>query len=526
MNGSDNTVTIAGLVTGTTAINMGLNDITGVGGGIVSVLDGGIVTGNIYGVSMQGTGNALTIAGQVTGDTAIRMDQFNGFGGSTVSVLDGGIVSGNFYGVHMSGDYNTVLNDGSISGEWTILIEGDQSSIVNTGTILSDFVAVALTTTGGTTSLVNQGVISSPFFAINCFGVAADKVVNQGTIIGRIDLGEGNDRLVNNGAIAGLVWLGVDDDVYDGRLGTIDGDVSGEVGNDRLLGGVGAETLDGGIGNDTLRGFGGDDSYWVNSLSDFVSEVGGTGEDTITTTVSLDLFATNLRGDIENVTLAAGMGNLNAFGDGLDNGLTGNEAANTLDGRAGADHLTGLAGNDVYVVDNPGDVVDEAAGSGYDIVRSSITFSLAASTQVLGLVERIDLTGSAAISATGNASANAITGNVAANLLTGAGGADTFRFVTALNAGNADTITDFDVATDSIALDNAVMAALGLFGPLAVAQFWSSADGVAHDADDRVIYDTDGILWYDADGNGAGAALRLANLAAGLAMTAADFTII
>ena len=43
----------------------------------------------------------VTIAGQVVGDKAIYTDQFNGFGGSTVSVLDGGIVSGNFSAVWM-----------------------------------------------------------------------------------------------------------------------------------------------------------------------------------------------------------------------------------------------------------------------------------------------------------------------------------------------------------------------------------------------------------------------------------------
>ena len=58
-------------------------------------------------------------------------------------------------------------------------------------------------------------------------------------------------------------------------------------------------------------------------------------------------------------------------------------------------------------------------------------------------------------------------------------------------------------------------------------QVRSNAAGLPHDADDRVICDTDGgFLWYDADGNGAGAALRLANLSAALALTAADFTII
>ena len=417
------TVTIAGQVFGDYGIYTG--QITGGGGSTVTVVAGGVVSGVSFAVDMLGSDSTVTIAGQVSGNTAIEMGQLSGYGGNIVSVLDGGIVSGATYGVHMFGSSNTVLNDGTISGAWGILIDGDYSSIVNTGTIQSDFAAVYLTTTGGTTSLVNQGVISSSYYAVFCVGGAADKVVNQGTITGGIYLGDGNDRLVNNGAIvnngAGLnvVELGEGNDIYDGRLGTIEGDVHGQGGNDRLLGGAGADTLDGGTGNDVMKGYGGDDSYWVDSLADFVSEAGGAGEDTIYTTVSLDLTATNLRGDIENVTLVAG--NLNALGNGLDNELTGTGVANLLDGRGGADRLIGLAGNDIYVVDNLGDVVDEAAGAGTDTIRSSIAFSLAVSAQVLGLVERIELTGSAAVSATGNASSNWITGNVAANLLTGAG---------------------------------------------------------------------------------------------------------
>ena len=521
------TVTIAGQVFGDYGITT--SQVNGVGSSTVSVLDGGIVSGDIIGVRMDGTSNSVTIAGQVSGDTGIETGQANGVGSSTVSVLDGGIVSGTTYGVHMFGTSNTVLNDGTISGYRAIAIEGDYSSIVNTGTILSNFVAVGLTTTGGTTSLVNQGVISSSYYAVNCDGGAADKVVNQGTMTGAIYLADGNDRLVNNGAIANngaflnVVGLGEGADTYDGRLGTIEGDVLGQGGNDRLLGGVGAETLDGGTGNDTLKGYGGDDSYLVDSVSDLVNEVGGSGQDLVRSTVSFDLALA--RGEVEDVELLAGA---YALGNGLGNELTGNGLANLLDGRGGADRLTGLAGDDIYVVDNALDLVDEAAGSGTDTIRASITFSLAVSAQVLGLVERIELTGSAAVGATGNANSNLITGNVAANLLTGAGGSDTFRFVTALNTSNADTITDFDVATDRIFLDNAVMAALGVAtGALAAAQFWSSAAGLAHDADDRVIYDTDGgFLWYDADGTGAGAALRLANLAAGLALTTADFSII
>ena len=45
---------------------------------------------------MSGSYNTVTIAGQVSGRTAIRMDQssVSGFGGGTVTVGAGGVVSG------------------------------------------------------------------------------------------------------------------------------------------------------------------------------------------------------------------------------------------------------------------------------------------------------------------------------------------------------------------------------------------------------------------------------------------------
>src|SRR4029079_18971208 len=112
---------------------------------------------------------------------------------------------------------------------------------------------------------------------------------------------------------------------------------------------------------------------------------------------------------------------IKATGNSLDNTIIGNNFANILDGRGGADHLIGGKGDDLYVVDNKGDVVEEKTvpGDGVDTVQSSVSFSLADPVHALGQIEKLTLTGTASINGTGNALANTILGNNAANLING-----------------------------------------------------------------------------------------------------------
>lgn len=331
--------------------------------------------------------------------------------------------------------------------------------------------------------------------------------------------------------------------------------LSGLAGNDTLLGGDGNDTLIGGLGLDTLEGGKGDDSYLLNIqlnltkdgifFEDSFIENADSGSDTLsligtltpTAAINIDL-SDSIFANFENIDLS-GTGtskNLNLVGNAENNVLVGNKANNTLTGAAGDDTLNGNAGadtmiggadNDVYYVDNVGDIVTENDSEGSDTV-----YSLLATYTLGNNVENLVLAGKGALKGNGNELDNQITGNDKANELNGGTGNDTisgglgndklsggggnniFIFDTALKA-NTDTITDFVAGVDMIHLDNAVFSKLSA-GAVNAGNFVSAATKAlakAVDADDYLIYDASARqLLYDADGNGSGVALPILTL--------------
>ena len=207
----------------------------------------------------------------------------------------------------------------------------------------------------------------------------------------------------------------------DGTGNDLNNLVQGNNGNNTLIGGGGSDTLIGAAGNDTMVGGTGDDTYFVDTISDVVTETFNEGIDTVFSTVDWALGA-----NVENLTLT-GSTNLNGTGNDLNNRLNGNTGNNilnsgagndTLNGNSGSDSMIGGSGNDIYYVDVASDIVTEALNEGIDTVFSSVNWTLAVNTENLTLI------GTANLNGTGNELDNLLNGNNGNNILVGNAGAD------------------------------------------------------------------------------------------------------
>ncbi|WP_151790459.1 putative Ig domain-containing protein, partial [Acinetobacter junii] len=147
-------------------------------------------------------------------------------------------------------------------------------------------------------------------------------------------------------------------------------------------------------------------------------------------------------------TLYGGSGNDSITGLAGNDILYGQSGNDTLDGGAGNDTLYGGKGDDIYVVDSISDSVNENSSEGIDTVQSSVTYTLSNAN-----VENLTLTGTSAISGTGNALNNILTGNSGNNTLTSGAGNDTLNGgagTDTLIGGLGDDLYIIDSTTDTL----------------------------------------------------------------------------
>ena len=435
-----------------------------------SVSVGAAQTTNVEAINLTGTANLSVVAGDVDNYISGNSGDNSLDGGAGHDIINGNDGNDTLYGgadddILNGGNGNDVLDGGTGADNMAGGAGDDTYYIDNAGDTVSenagegnDTIYSSVTVTAAQTASI-ETINLTGTANIGATGDGGDNTINGNSGDNTLDGGAGNDTLNGN-------------DGNDTLLGG--------AGNDTLNGGTGNDVLDGGTGADNMTGGVGDDTYYIDNPGDVVNENVGEGNDTINSSISLTAAQT---ANIETINLT-GSANINAAGDANANTINGNAGDNTLDGGAGedtlnggdgndtllggsgndiltggngddvldggtgSDSMAGGAGNDTYYIDNPGDVIIENAGEGYDTVYSSISLTPA---QIAG-VEQVILTGNGNINVTGDAGDNTLTGNAGDNILDGGDGNDTFYGGagndTILGGNGDDVVSGYNLATD------------------------------------------------------------------------------
>ena len=338
-----------------------------------------------------------------------------------------------------------ITNHGLITGGGINAISSDNMSVVNFGTIDSTTRGTAIASgTGLGLSVINHGTILGASTAVSSGG-GADLVENYGTM-NSIAVGSGNDTVINAGLVTGDVNLGNDADLFDGRGGTVTGEVAGG---------------------------GGDDTYIIDDASIALSEGAGQGTDEVQSLVSFTL------GENFEILTLLGTGDISGFGNEDNNTLTGNNGDNVLGGLGGDDILYGLHGDDLLSGGNSNDEL--FGGSGRDTLDggngNDTLAGQGGDDWLLGRTGNDLLNGSDGDDTlAGGLGDDTLNGGDGTDILIGGGGqdfmrgndgSDVFRFLAAQDSSDAapDRILDFVHNEDFIDLraliDGALPMAIG-----------------------------------------------------------------
>jgi len=449
---------------------------------------------------IKGTNGADSLYGTSAGDTITGLDgndTLKGFGGA--DRLDGGNgIDTVFYGDSSAGVGINLATGrgtgGSAQGDTLISIENVFGSNFND----------TLTGTSGANQLHGQDgndvIKGGGGDDLLDGGNGNDILVSTIWDASTLDGGAGDDTFKGSGASDVLIggsgsdtadfshmsfvtitlgdpipyWAGLED--QHAQFISIE-NLTGAPGQDVLVGNGGSNVLRGLGGEDNLIGGGGadimyggteSDHYYVDNIGDVIREYVGEGTfDVVWTNTSYTLTA---GAEIEqfNVEDHNSTTDINLAGNEFNNIINGNLGNNIIDGGAGADDMMGWGGNDVYVVDNPGDTLfengdvhstPENESEGFDTVFTSVSFDVGLYNEIEVLraigTANVNLTGSLDDNTIiGNDAVNAIDGSYGKDTLTGGGGADGFLWKSIDEIGHfnfdPDIVTDYSTAQGDV----------------------------------------------------------------------------
>jgi Ca2+-binding RTX toxin-like protein len=365
-------------------------------------------------------------------------DRINEVAGHDTLALAAGVAPGDVTLWRVGQDLIVALDAGPeqlvVAGHFNSPASQIDSIRFDDGTIWDSAAIVTHTTTGTPNSMV--GTAGNDTFVVDDVGDTVSEGAGQGTDTVQSSVTYALPDHVENIVLTGFLNI-------DATGNNLANAITGNSGNNVLSGAAQPWLTSMATGADTLAGGAGDDSYYVSgptgsagdhSVDDVVQEGAGAGIDT----VYVWAYDYTLAANVENlVSLNRNFGWMASDGSAILSQLSGNALDNVidysgsrtvgarLDGGLGADTMKGSDYDDTYIVDNLGDIVEETSTSftsRHDLVQASISFTLGE------MVENLTLTGSGAISGTGNALDNVIQGstNTGANVLTGGLGNDSY----------------------------------------------------------------------------------------------------
>lgn len=302
--------------------------------------------------------NRIVIEGTTNGNGFGASGIFTESEGTRIDIAKSGHVGG-YFGVSTNGDNSRLVNNGRIeSDNVAVGMDGEGSSFVNHGTVISTFgyayfasqvAEFTFENTGRMTSVNGlhfaaadltatfgkDSVVRSENYVIETTTSALETahIINHGELsatgnsfLTAIVGGAGEETVRNSGTIKGNVELNDGNDKFDGRGGKV---LEGVV-----------------VGGD------GDDVYILNSNKTRVFDAIGGGEDRLTVSFSYTLEASC---EMDEVRLS-GKGDIRLTGNDLHGYLGGNSGDNRISGKGGEDSMFGGKGDDILTGGADGDI--------------------------------------------------------------------------------------------------------------------------------------------------------------------------